>query len=148
MKMFESNVEQLELLCVRESEQKVPAERLCIVSLQLVKETSLHYKERCVQSRERVYKLFKQLLDEPDREYFVVMCLDANNQPIVINICHIGCLNTIITHRIVKPEPLPEVIDFRKRLVKVGKIIVIELEDHLIIDKDRFISPREKGYIG
>jgi len=76
MKSYGStSVEQLELEHVRESEKKVPAKRVDIVSLRMVKESSLLYKERNIRSPQDGYKLFKQFLGELDREYFVVLCL-------------------------------------------------------------------------
>ena len=89
MKKYQVNdVEQLEMLVVKEGEKRVPAKRVDIVSLRLVKETSLLYKDRSVRSPGDGYKLFKQFLGELDREYFVVMCLDVKNQPTAINVCH------------------------------------------------------------
>lgn len=67
----------------------VPAKRVDNVSLRMVKETSLLYKDRTVLSPADGYKLFKQFLGELDREYFVVMCLDVKNQPTAIIVCHI-----------------------------------------------------------
>lgn len=112
--------------------------------------------------------MFKQFLGELDREYFVVMCLDVKNQPTAINICHIGSLNASIVHprEVMKtailsnsssilvchnhpsgqPEPSPEDIDVTKRLAEAGKIIGIELIDHLIIGDGRYISLKDKGY--
>jgi len=91
-------MEQLELLSVKESnEKRVPAKRVDIVSLRLVKETSLLYKDRAIRSPEG-YHLFKQFLGELDREYFVVMCLNVKNQPTAINVCHIGSLNASIVY--------------------------------------------------
>jgi len=99
MKTYGStSVEQLELLRVRELEKKVSAKRVDIVSLRIVKESSLLYKERKIRSPQDGFKLFKQFLGELDREYFVVMCLDVKNQPTAINVCHIGSLNASIVH--------------------------------------------------
>lgn len=67
-----------------------PAKRVDIVSLRMVKETSLLYKNRSIRSPEDGFHLFKQFLGELDREYFVVMCLDVKNQPTHINVCHVG----------------------------------------------------------
>ena len=170
MKAYESaNVEQLELLSVRESEKKVPAKRVDIVSLRMVKESSLLYKERNIRSPEDGYKLFKQFLGELDREYFVVMCLDVKNQPTAINVCHIGSLNASIVHprEVMKiaimsnsasiivfhnhpsnnPSPSQEDIEVTTRLKEAGNIMGIELMDHLIVCEDSFISLKEKGYL-
>jgi len=95
--------------------------------------------------------------------------LDVKNQPTAINVCHIGSLNASIVHPrevmktaimsnsasiIVahnhpsgKPEPSQEDIDVTKRLAEAGKILGIELMDHLIIGEDTFISLKEKGYL-
>ena len=98
MKNYNSKVKQLKLLMVKEEEKRLPAKRVDIVSLRLVKETSLLYKDRAIRSPEDGYNLFKQFLGELDREYFVVMCLDVKNQPTAINVCHIGSLNASIVH--------------------------------------------------
>lgn len=162
-------VEQLELLSVKEEKNLVPAKRVDIVSLRMIKETSLLYKERSIRSPQDGYKLFKQFLGELDREYFVVMCLDVKNQPTAINVCHIGSLNASIVHprEVMKtailsnsasiivahnhpsgrPEPSQEDIDVTKRLAEAGSIIGIEVMDHLIIGEDTFISLKEKGYL-
>ncbi|PIC74200.1 DNA repair protein [Sporosarcina sp. P17b] len=80
------------------SSKSHPAKRVDIVSLRMVKESSLLYKNRSIKSPEDGYQLFKQFLGELDREYFVVMCLDVKNQPTAINVCHIGSLNASIVH--------------------------------------------------
>lgn len=162
-------VEQLEFLTVKEEEKRLPAKRVDIVSLRLVKETSLLYKDRSIRSPQDGFKLFKQFLGELDREYFVVMCLDVKNQPTAINVCHIGSLNASIVHprEVMKtailsnsasiivahnhpsgrPEPSQEDIEVTKRLVESGRVIGIDVMDHLIIGEDTFISLKEKGYI-
>ncbi|WP_369823952.1 RadC family protein [Sporosarcina sp. P26b] len=154
---------------VKEDEKKrVPAKRVDIVSLRLVKEASLLYKDRAIRSPEDGYNLFKQFLGELDREYFVVMCLDVKNQPTAMNVCHIGSLNASLVHprEIMKsailsnaasiivlhnhpsgqPEPSPEDIDVTKRLVEAGSIMGIELLDHIVIGSDSFVSLKDKGY--
>ncbi|RLQ93632.1 RadC family protein [Falsibacillus albus] len=160
--------EQLRLLEVDQF-QKQPAKRVNIVSLKLVKENSFLYPERNVRSPEDAYKLLKQFLVEVDREYFIVVCLDTKNQPTTINVCHIGSLNASIVHprEVLKPailsnsasvivahnhpsnDPTPsrEDIEVTKRLVEAGKIIGIDVLDHLVVCADKFISLKEKGHI-
>lgn len=99
MTMYNEQAQQMEQLKVKEEfEKKVSAKRVDIVSVRLVKESSLLYKDRAIRSPEDGYNLFKQFLGELDREYFVVMCLDVKNQPTAINVCHIGSLNSSIVH--------------------------------------------------
>jgi len=169
MKTYESKVEQLGFLEVKEEEKRVPAKRVDIVSLRMVKETSLLYKDRAIRSPEDGYNLFKQFLGELDREYLVVVCLDVKNQPTAINVCHIGSLNASIVHprEIMKiailsnsasilichnhpsgnPLESPEDIEVTKRLAEAGKIMGIELLDHLVIGDGSYVSLKDKGYI-
>lgn len=77
---------------------KTSAKRINIVSLKLVKESSILYKERSVRSPEDGYQLMKLFLEDKDREYFIVAALDTKNQPVSINVCHIGSLNASIVH--------------------------------------------------
>lgn len=170
MKTYESNVEQLELLHVKEVKGKrTPAKRVNIVSLKLVKESSLLYQDRCVLSPENGYDLLKQFLGDVDREYFIVVCLDTKNQPTAINICHIGSLNTSLVHprEVMKPailsnaasilvghnhpsgspEPSQEDIHVTKRLKEAGEMLGIDLLDHIVMGDGRFVSLKEKGYI-
>lgn len=159
--------EQLQLLT--RSEVSRPAKRVNIVSLKLVKESSILYKKRQIKSPEDASNLLKQFLVEADREYFIVICLDTKNQPTAINICHIGSLNASIVHprEVFKPvilsnaasiivghnhpsqNPTPsrEDIDVKKRLVEAGKVIGIEVLDHLIVCEENFVSLKEKGHM-
>lgn len=149
--------------------KKQPAKRVNIVSLKLVKESSILYKKRQVRSPEDAYELIKQFLGEVDREYFVVVCLNTKNQPTAINICHIGSLNASIVHprEVMKPAilsnaasilvghnhpsgqatPSREDIEVTKRLVEAGRIIGIDVLDHLILGDEEFVSLKEKGYV-
>jgi DNA repair protein RadC len=45
------------------------------------------------------------------------------------------------------PGPSREDIEVTKRLVECGKIIGIEILDHLIIGDKKFVSLKEKGYL-
>lgn len=78
--------------------KSVPAKRVDIVSMRMVKESSLMYKDRVIGSPEDGFNLLKQFLGDVDREHFVVVCLDVKNRPTAINVCHIGSLNASIVH--------------------------------------------------
>lgn len=115
MKYIKKKEEQITLpLMVREvmekkkEEKQKPAKRIDIVSLRLLKESSMLYKNRSVSSPEDGYELLKQFLGDVDREYFIVICLDTKNQPTAINTCHIGSLNASIVHprEVMKPAIL------------------------------------------
>lgn len=62
-----------------------PAKRINIVSLKLVRDSSILYKQRRITSPEDAYKLLKDFLVDSDRERFFVVCLDTKNQPTAMN---------------------------------------------------------------
>lgn len=43
--------------------------------------------------------------------------------------------------------PSPEDIDVTARLVEAGKILGIDVMDHLVLGSDKFLSLKEKGYM-
>lgn len=103
------------------------------------------------------------------QEHFVTLFLNTKNQVIHRQTIFIGSLNASIVHprevfrEAVKrsaasiivahnhpsgdPSPSQEDIHVTKRLVESGKMIGIELLDHLIIGDRKFISLKEKGYL-
>ena len=145
-----------------------PAKRVNIVSVKLVKESSMLYKQRRVRSPQDSYELFRDYLGDVDREHFVVACLDTKNQPTNISTVHIGSLNASIVHprEVLKtailsnanailcchphpsgdPTPSPEDIEVTERLAAACNLLSIELLDHIIIGDNTFISLKEKGY--
>ncbi|UJL44970.1 DNA repair protein RadC [Virgibacillus sp. NKC19-16] len=104
-----------------------------------------------------------------NQEHFVVLFLNTKNQIIHRQTIFIGSLNASIVHprevyrEAVKrsaasiivahnhpsgdPSPSQEDIHVTRRLVESGKMIGIEVLDHLIIGDRKFISLKEKGYL-
>src|SRR5690625_2000996 len=104
-----------------------------------------------------------------NQEHFVVLFLNTKNQIIHHQTIFIGSLNASIVHprevyrEAVKrssasiicvhnhpsgdPTPSKEDILVTKRLVESGKMMGIDVLDHLIIGNRRFVSLKEKGYI-
>lgn len=161
---------QLELLEEgNEQKKRMPAKRVNIVSIKVTKESSVLYKGRRIRSPRDSYELIRTFIEESDREMFVLMCLDTKNQPTSIQVSHIGSLNASIVHprEVMKAavlsnsasiivfhnhpsgitNPSPEDIEVTKRLSEAGKILGIELLDHLIIGENSFLSFKEKGYL-
>lgn len=103
------------------------------------------------------------------QEHFVALFLNTKNQVIHRQTIFIGSLNASIVHPrevfreairrssaavIVihnhpsgDPSPSQEDIHVTRRLYEAGKMIGIELLDHLIIGDRRFVSLKEKGYV-
>ncbi|WP_174613940.1 RadC family protein [Virgibacillus ihumii] len=104
-----------------------------------------------------------------NQEHFVVLFLNTKNQIIHRQTIFIGSLNASIVHprevyrEAVKrsaasiicahnhpsgdPSPSQEDIHVTRRLVECGKMIGIELLDHLVIGDRKFVSLKEKGYL-
>jgi DNA repair protein RadC len=114
----------------------------------------------------------KYMMDEMrflQQEHFVCLYLNTKNQIIARETIFIGSLNASIVHprEVFKeafrrsaasiiclhnhpsgdPTPSREDIDVTKRLVECGKIIGIELLDHIIIGEHKYVSLKEKGYV-
>ncbi|NEU29773.1 JAB domain-containing protein [bacterium LRH843] len=103
------------------------------------------------------------------QEHFVALYLNTKNEVIHRQTLFIGSLNASIVHprEVFKeafrrsaasiiclhnhpsgnPEPSREDIDVTKRLYEAGRIIGIEVLDHIIIGDRKFVSLKEKGYV-
>ncbi|MBS4173701.1 DNA repair protein RadC [Bacillus sp. FJAT-49736] len=103
------------------------------------------------------------------QEHFVCLYLNTKNQVLHKQTIFIGSLNASIVHprEVFKeafrrsaasiicihnhpsgdPAPSREDIEVTKRLVECGKIIGIDILDHLIIGDKKYVSLKEKGYL-
>lgn len=103
------------------------------------------------------------------QEHFVCLYLNTKNQVLHKQTVFIGSLNASIVHprEVFKeafkrsaasvicfhnhpsgdPSPSREDIEVTKRLSECGKILGVELLDHLIIGEQKFVSLKEKGYV-
>ena len=146
--------------------KKIPAKRVGIVSLKLVKENSVLYETRTIRSPYDAYKLIKNFLIDSDREKFVVACLDTKNQPVNISVVSIGSVNSAIVHprevfKVAMLSNASKIICFHNhpsgnlkyskedenitnRLKECGEILGIELVDHIIVGyNDKYFSFKE-----
>lgn len=146
--------------------KKIPAKRVGIVSLKLVKESSILYETRTIRSPYDAYKLIKNFLIDSDREKFVVVCLDTKNQPVNISVVSIGSVNSAIVHprevfKVAMLSNASKIICFHNhpsgnlkcskedenitnRLKECGEILGIELVDHIIVgDNNTYFSFKE-----
>ena len=146
--------------------KKIPAKRVDIVSLKLVKESSVLYETRKISSPYDAYKLIKNFLIDSDREKFVVVCLDVKNQPVNIYVVSIGSVSSTIVHprevfKVAMLSNASKIICFHNhpsgnlkcskedenitnRLKECGEILGIELVDHIIVgDNNTYFSFKE-----
>jgi len=116
-------------------------------------------------------KVWKELKDIRDnkKEHFVIFYLDPRNQEIKREIISIGSLDASLVHprevfepavrnlaaQIIlahnhpsgDPEPSEDDLTITKRLVEAGKIMGVEVIDHIIVVKNGFLSFKEKGLL-
>lgn len=76
--------------------KKEPQKRVNVVSLQLVKESSLLYGPRRITSTRQAYELFEPYLKEKDREHLYVVGLNTKKEPTFLNL--ITNISPIIFH--------------------------------------------------
>ncbi len=104
-----------------------------------------------------------------NQEHFVAVYLNTKNQVIHKQTVFIGSLNASLVHprEVFKegikrsaaslicfhnhpsgdPTPSREDIEVTKRLLESGKILGIDLLDHIIIGDKQYVSLKEKGYL-
>jgi len=122
-----------------------------------------------IESPKDVFELLKNDLGDKKKEHFKVLSLDSRNKLISIDNVSIGTINanlvhprevfkTAIQHLAVSiilahnhpsgdPEPSKADLEITKRIVEAGKIMGIEVVDHIIITKNKFFSFKEKNLI-
>lgn len=120
-----------------------------------------------IRSPQDVASLIMEDMRHLDREHFKVLNLNTKNHVLNIENISVGSLNASIVHprelfkkAIIKssaavillhnhpsgdPTPSREDIDITKRMAEAGKILGIEVLDHVIIGDNKFISLKEQG---
>jgi DNA repair protein RadC len=122
-----------------------------------------------INSPEDVYRRIYPRMREQKKEMFIELCLDTKNQVLREEIISIGSLNANIVHprEVFKlalsesaahiivahnhpsgdPTPSREDIEITKKLVETGKIMSIDVLDHVIIGDGRHFSMKEAGHL-
>ena len=143
--------------------------RVQIVSTKLIRESSILYEPRVIDSPEKAVKLVKSIIEESDREMMVVVNLDTKHQPTELYIAATGSLNSCIIHprEIFKtaiisssnsiliahnhpsgnPKPSQEDNAVTERLKSAAEIIGINLIDHIIIGRESYYSYKENNLL-
>jgi DNA repair protein RadC len=122
-----------------------------------------------VKSQRDVSKLVRQRLKDKKKEHFLILCLDTRNNLIKISSISTGTLDTNLVHprEVFKeaiqslsssiilvhnhpsgsPEPSEADIDITKRIVETGKVVGIDVLDHIIVTENKSFSFKEKGLL-
>jgi DNA repair protein RadC len=121
-----------------------------------------------IESPIHAYNLIKDELETEKRELFVVILMDIKGYVIMHQVVSIGSLSQTIVHpREVfypairhkaaslilghnhpsgDPSPSQEDYEVTEALIKVGKVMSIPVQDHLIIGVGSFVSLKQKGF--
>lgn len=144
--------------------------KIDMIRLQLIREPNEKYGVVKFTSPAEVQKLVYDLIGHEDREHFLLLMLNTKNQINAIHTASIGTLNASMVHprEVFKtilinnsasvifahnhpsgdPTPSPEDIGLTKRLMECGKLLGIEVLDHVITGNyDQFFSLKERGYM-
>ena len=130
--------------------------------------TATEYGQK-IESAKDIFKLLKNDLGNKKKEHFKVLSLDSRNKLISIDNVSVGTINTNLVHprEVFKTaiqhlavsiilvhnhpsgdtEPSEADIEITKRLIESGKIMGIDILDHIIITKNKFFSFKDKGLI-
>ena len=141
-----------------------------VVNIRRVKEPSL-YSDKPINNPDDVLEAVAGELKEYDREVFAIINLRTNGKPINLNICSVGtldsamvsprevfksailsnakCIIAVHNHPSGTADPSPEDITTTERLAECGRILDIQLLDHIIVSAETgaMTSMRSRGLI-
>lgn len=123
-----------------------------------------------ITSPEDAFCVAKRFIQDDDREVFLVILLNTKNRVIAVHRAHVGSINSSVVHprEIFKsailnnatslivshqhpsgdPHPSREDIEVTERLVEVGRIVGIQLLDHIIVGAgEEFVSLKAQGVL-
>lgn len=130
---------------------------------------SRHMEHPVIQNPRDVADLLSEQLRYLQKEHFVCLFLNTKNHVISRETLSIGSLNAAVVHprevfrAAIKcssaaiicahnhpsgdPSPSPEDIQLTLRLMEAGKIVGIDVLDHIVIGDGRYVSLKEKGLV-
>jgi DNA repair protein RadC len=122
-----------------------------------------------IKDPQSVIKAIRASIQDKAKEHFKLILLNPRNKIIGISTISIGILNASLVHprEVFKdaithsaasvvlahnhpsgdPEPSEDDLTITKRLIEAGKILGIEVLDHILVVKNGFFSFKEKGLI-
>jgi DNA repair protein RadC len=120
-----------------------------------------------VRSPSDVAQMLMAEMAQLEQEHFRVLYLDTRNRLLGVETLYVGSLNAshirvgevfrdavkrncaaiIVAHNHPSgdPTPSPEDVAVTRQLVEAGKLLDIEVLDHMVIGHQRFVSLRERG---
>lgn len=137
---------------------------------QEVRELDVSLETTHIMSAEDAFLVARRFIQDDDREVFLVILLNTKHRVIAVHRAHIGSINSSVVHprEIFKsailnnaaalivshqhpsgdPKPSLEDIEVTERLQEVGRIIGIQLLDHIVVGAgDDYISLKAQGVL-
>ncbi|MED1203500.1 JAB domain-containing protein [Heyndrickxia acidicola] len=137
---------------------------------QEIKESNAPFTVYTITSPGDAHTLAASYIAEEDREVFLVMMLNTKNQVVGLHRAHVGSLNAsivhprdvmksailnnaasiIVSHQHPSGDTIPskEDIEVTRRLAEAGRILGIQVLDHVIVSQTgNHTSLKEKGYL-
>ena len=132
-------------------------------------ETFVEEPKRKICSPKDVYTFMYPKMREQKKEKFITLCLDTKNQVLKEEVVSIGSLNASIVHprEVFKsalmessasvimvhnhpsgdPSPSREDIMVTEKMIEGGKLLGIDVLDHIIIGEGRYVSLKDEGFV-
>lgn len=143
---------------------------ISLIRLEMVKDKSVEYENIQLRNSRDLANLGFKLLGKSDREIFILVCLNTKNQINAIQEVSIGSLSSSIVHprEVYKlailnnsasiafmhnhpsgsTDPSQDDISITQKLIDAGKLLGINVLDHVIIGDENYFSLMEKGTCG
>ena len=113
--------------------------------------------------------LFTRMLQDEASEVFAILCLSTKHRVLAYHEVSRGCLDSTLVHprEVFKaallanaaaivlahnhpsgdPTPSPDDMTLTRRLVDAGRLIGVDVLDHIVIGDGRYASFRERGWL-
>jgi len=135
---------------------------------QEVREPDVALETTHITSPEDAFCVAKRFIQDDDREVFLVILLNTKNRVIAVYRAHVGSINSSVVHprEIFKSailnnatslshqhpsgdsHPSREDIEVTERLVEVGRIVGIQLLDHIVVGAgEAFVSLKAQSVL-
>lgn len=150
--------------------RKVPAKRVNLVSIKMVRERSVLYEGRKISTPDDAIRLAKDFIEDIenlDREVFICIYNNTKNEPTAFEVISTGSLNASIVHprEVMKsailsnsnsmiflhnhpsgdPTPSDEDKTITQRLKEAGELLGIRVLDHIVVGSEKYYSFKEEG---
>jgi DNA repair protein RadC len=135
----------------------------------MVKEGNISTEKKQIRAPQDVFTAVQGFLADADREYFLILTLSTKNNINGVNVVSIGSLNSSLVHprEVFKmailsnaaavilvhnhpsgdPNFSNEDLEITRRLVEAGRLIGIEILDHVVVGDGCWVSFKEKGLL-